>query len=300
MTAPWTAERVVSPDEARALITEQHPGVRASSVEPLGQGWDNTAFAVDGTWVFRFPRREIAVQLLEIEARVLPVIADHLPLPIPRPEYVGEPTEAYPWPFIGYRMLRGRTVDRAALSIEQRAELAEPVGEFLAALHQIDPELSRAPDDEIDCTDTRRRLPMVRAYLEQVEATGQLEDLGAFEPILALAHDSLPPRRVLVHADVYARHVLVDDRGRACGVIDWGDVHLGHPGLDMAPAFCLLPPHARERFRRAYGRPIDDESWTLGRQRGLLYGAALAAYGSDTNDRALVDEGLQVLRWMLE
>lgn len=302
MTAapPWTAERVVSPKEALALVRDHHPSLSPSRIEPLGEGWDNTAYLVDGTWVFRFPRREIAVELIEIEARVLPAIADRLPLPIPKPELLAEPTEAYPWPFVGYRMLPGRTADRAALSSDRKAELAEPLGEFLAALHEIDSGPTGAPLDDQTRTDTRRHVPIVERYLEAVITAGMLDDTRAFAPILELAHDELPPRRVLVHADLYVRHVLVDEGGRACGVIDWGDVHVGHPGLDFALAFSLLPPTARERFRRAYGRPIDDESWALGRQRGLLYGAVLAAYGLDTREQTLVDEGMQALRWVVE
>lgn len=29
-------------------------------MEPLAEGWDNTVFLLDGTWVCRFPRRQLA------------------------------------------------------------------------------------------------------------------------------------------------------------------------------------------------------------------------------------------------
>ncbi|MCA9655313.1 MAG: phosphotransferase [Myxococcales bacterium] len=299
MPAPWTAERVVSPAEALALVAAAHPSLSASRIEALGEGWDNTAYLVDDTWVFRFPRRQIAVELIEIESRVLPAIAGRLPLPIPVPELLGEPSESFPWPFSGYRRLHGRTADRAALDPTRKAALAEPLAEFLAALHAVDGRATGAPVDTLARTNTERVVPVVRSGLEAAVAAGLIDDLRPYEPLLAQVHGPLPPRAVLVHADLYVRHVLVDDASRACGVIDWGDVHLGHPGLDLALAFSLLPPSARSRFARAYG-PIDDESWALGRQRGLLYGAVLCAYGLDIGDSALVAEGQQALRWVLE
>ncbi|MEM7157945.1 MAG: phosphotransferase [Myxococcota bacterium] len=297
MTAPWLAERELTPREALALITSQHPTLAASTIERLGAGWDNTAFLVDDAWVFRFPRREVAVESLVFECRVLPAIADALPLPIPVPQWIGEPTEQYPWPFAGYRHLSGRTACQADLSLEQRDALATPLAEFLVALHALSP--PEAPADTRLHTDTARLVPKVREYLATAVNAGLIDGAAPWEPLLELAHPALPPREHLVHGDIYVRHLLVDEAGSAVGIIDWGDVHRGHPGLDLSVAFSLLPPRSRESFRRAYGA-IDDEAWTLARQRGLLYGAVLTAFGHETDDEALVREGRRALRWVLE
>ena len=175
------------------------------------------------------------------------------------------------------------------------AELAENPAKGLHTLY-ISPLKALAADIRRNLTGPAREMGLRPGI---AVAAGLIDDLRPYEPLLAQVHGPLPPRAVLVHADLYVRHVLVDDASRACGVIDWGDVHLGHPGLDLALAFSLLPPSARSRFARAYG-PIDDESWALGRQRGLLYGAVLCAYGLDIGDSALVAEGQQALRWVLE
>src|SRR5271166_1777638 len=99
MPQPWVAECAVPADLARSLIEAQFPTLLPVSVQPCGEGWDNTAYLVNGAHIFRFPRRRIAVPLLEIETRVLPAIAARLPLPVPRPAFAGQPTERYPWPF---------------------------------------------------------------------------------------------------------------------------------------------------------------------------------------------------------
>ena len=114
MDRPWAAEATVGPEQARRLVESQFPALAPARIEPFGVGWDNTAYLVNGSAVFRFPRRQMAVPLLENECRVLPRLAGRLTLPVPRPEWVGTPTAEYGWPFAGYPMLPGRTADRGA------------------------------------------------------------------------------------------------------------------------------------------------------------------------------------------
>lgn len=73
---PWTPECVVSTPLARELIASQFPALSPAHVEPLASGWDNTVYRVNHQYVFRFPRRRLAVELLDVELRLLAVIAD--------------------------------------------------------------------------------------------------------------------------------------------------------------------------------------------------------------------------------
>ena len=78
-------------------------------------------------------------------------------------------------------------------------------------------------------------------------------------------------------------------------MIDWGDVALGDPALDLSIAFSYLPPGARDRFRDAYG-PIDDMTWDRARFRALHYGAALVDSAAGTGDEAMRAAGEYALR----
>ena len=99
MTPEWEAEHVVGPDRAAALVAAQFPSLRGLPVEPMAEGWDNTVHVVGREWVFRFPRRTMVLPGVRREIAVLPRVASWLPLPVPVPELVGEPTDGYPWPF---------------------------------------------------------------------------------------------------------------------------------------------------------------------------------------------------------
>src|SRR5262249_19031975 len=92
------------------------------------------------------------------------------------------------------------------------------------------------------------------------------------------------------HGDLYARHLLVDDAGALSGVIDWGDVHLGLPWLDLSIAFGFLPPSARAAFFETYGGVPDRALVRRARLRALGYAVALLVYGAETSDVDLVRE----------
>lgn len=99
---------------------------------------------------------------------------------------------------------------------------------------------------------------------------------------------------MVVHGDLYARHLLKGDEGALCGVIDWGDLHLGDPALDLNVAYALLPPEDRAAFWSAYG-DVDDATRARARFRALHYGVTLVWYGLDIGDEALIDVGALAL-----
>ncbi len=276
---PWLPERAVDAAAARALIEGQFEALRPARVEPLGEGWDNGAFLVNEAFVFRFPRRQIAVPLLEAEIRLLPQLQGKLPLPVPDPQFIGAATEGFPWPFAGYRLLPGRTADQAALTGEQRARAAAPLGQFLKALHALPIEAGRDPFDRLDAAKMRQH------------TAPRLRELGLALPDFFDQPVRAPLRGVLVHGDLHARQLLVDAQGLPCGVIDWGDVHRGDPACDLAIAWTLLAPEHRAAFRESYG-PIDEATWALARLRGLHLCAALGVYARHSEDEALLREAL--------
>jgi aminoglycoside phosphotransferase (APT) family kinase protein len=301
MNPVWTAERVVSEALARSLIEDQFPDLAPARVEPLGVGWDNTAYVVNDAWVFRFPRRSIAVPLLEAEASLLPFLAGRLPLAVPVPTHVGRPTDEFPWPFIGHRLIPGRTACGAGLGAEARSAAAGPLGRFLAALHAVpaaEAAARGAGPDALGRLDTARRIPKAHKDLAEIIRRGLVADPRP----LAAALDDVPGGHVLrtdtlVHGDLYARHLLVDEGGRLAGVIDWGDVHLGDPAVDLAVAQAFLPPGARGAFREAYG-PVDDGTWRLARLRALWHTMTVLLYGHDTGDADLVREAQSGLSFL--
>ncbi len=303
MARPWTPEIPITSRQARRLIEGHFPELSPARVVLLGGGWDNTVFLVNGEWVFRFPRRHIAVGLMQAEAAVLPRLAPHLPLPIPVPRFVTKPDSGVPPLFSGYRWIEGTPSCRADLDADGRGRLAIPLAGFLRTLHGMSyAEASDwgLPGDRFRRLDLEsRKAPLVRV-LESLQQAGITGGPAPWRRILEGTPRSYRSEQtVLVHGDLHGCQLLISEEGRLSGVIDWGDVHLGDPAVDLAVAWSSFPAPGREEFRRAYGE-VPEQCWQMARFRALFTTVMLAGYARQRADEVLLQECCRGLSFLLE
>ena len=307
MTQPWIPEIDVTVKRARLLIEGQYPELAPARVEPFGVGWDNTAYLVNEQYVFRFPHRRVAAGFMEAELAVLPHLAPVLPLPVPDPFFAGHPTDAYPWPFGGYRLLPGRAACAAGLDDRARARMAEPLGHFLACLHALPVKLVYNLGIERDLfgrIDPAQRLPKTRAAVDQLYQLGLISDLESLTAAVdddarwyKAAQEAPAPSLVLAHGDLYASNLLVDETDALCGVIDWGNVHAGRVAADLMGAHLLLPPAAHAAFGAAYG-PISEVDWHEARLRAVYHASVTALSSHEMGEEGQLCESLTSLRYI--
>jgi aminoglycoside phosphotransferase (APT) family kinase protein len=287
----WAAEVSVDAALARRLVGEQFPDLELRSLRPLGQGWDMTVWLVDDRWVFRFPRRELVIRGLLTEISQLPQLALLVPLPIPIPTYLGEPSSEYRWPFFGAPFLPGRELAEAGLDDGERARLGRPLGEFLRALHatRLSADL---PVDPIRRADMAFRVPRTLERLSELAQLGLWRaPRQAHEVIEAAAELGPPEPTALVHGDLHLRHLLVDHSGRPTAVIDWADLSYNNPGVDLVLYWSALSPAGRADFAEAYGT-ITDDHLLCGRILALFLCGTLAVYGHHEGMLGLTREAL--------
>jgi aminoglycoside phosphotransferase (APT) family kinase protein len=296
----WDAEVEIDEPLVRALLEEQFPELATSTVRFLGKGWDNSVWIVDDRWTFRFPRRAIAVPGVERELTALPQVAPLLPVKVPLPELVGSATERFPWPFFAYRPLPGVEPADAELSTTERANVGAQLGRFLRVLHApetraaVDPE-SGLPVDFNRRADMAARVPRARENLAQLRALRLWRAPVVVERILASA-EKLPPTSaelVLAHGDLHLRHVLVAD-GAIAAVIDWGDVCLADPCIDLVLVWSLLTPEGRDRFFAEYGS-VTAEQLLRSRVLAIVLDSMLVRYAHDVGHARLQREALASL-----
>jgi aminoglycoside phosphotransferase (APT) family kinase protein len=287
----WAAEVIVDEALARRLIGAQFPDLELRSLRLLGQGWDMTVWLVDEQWVFRFPRREIVIRGLHEEISQLPKLASLLPLPIPSPTYLGDPSPDYRWPFYGAPFLRGRELAEAGLDDKGRTGLARPLGEFLRALHdtRLDADLPLDPARRADMT---FRVPKTRERLAELTQLGLWQPPQEAHAAVEAAVELGPPEpTALVHGDLHLRHLLVDDDSRASAVIDWTDLSYNSPGVDLILYWSVLTAQGRVEFCEAYGT-ITDDQLLCARILALFLCGTLAVYAHHEGRPALRGEAL--------
>jgi len=183
------------------------------------------------------------------------------------PEHIGAPSETFPWPFFGARMLPGLEISDAPQV--SREALASQLGQLLRTLHGrdvLDALGGRLPENWTRRADMAARVPMTVERLATVDELWHAPD-----HVHALLDEALalppPEPKAVCHGDLHFRHVLVDG-DRVAGLLDWIDLCRGDPALDLQIVWSVLPPEQRDAFFDAYG---DVDERTLLRARAIAF-----------------------------
>ncbi|WP_433160888.1 aminoglycoside phosphotransferase family protein [Kribbella sp. CA-247076] len=243
----------------RGLLQEQCPDLAELELRQVVGGWDNQVWRLGEELAIRMPRTERGPELLRKEYRWLPELAPRLPLVVPVPQRLGEPTERFPHSWLVTTWVDGEPADRTPISAEKSADT---LAEFLRALH------TDAPADGPVSRD--RGVPMRTLGFppDADAAVRKVWDDGVAAPEWAG-----PPK--WLHGDLHPANVVVTDDGALSGVIDFGDLSIGDPATDLAAAWVLLPDGAAERFFDAYALADDAmitraRAWAVGKALALI------------------------------
>lgn len=282
MTHVWDAEVAVTTCQAKKLIESQFPDLIPADIKIMDYGFDNTVMNVNDDWVFRFPRREIAVRLLETEGKLLPLLEERgTGLQIPVPTYYGKPSPKYKWPFLGYRFVDGTIPSRAA-SVVREGESAVALARFLKKLHGTSVEAAEkrgVPYDELSRLDVEKRHPVMEKNKDELKDLNLFHQMDKLEKYLHnLPSKALPEETTLVHGDLHFKNIVVDKEGILSGILDWGDVHLGHRAIDLNLIYSFLTPKGRIQFLKEYGE-VGKVELDYARFKAVYTNVVLLLYG---------------------
>lgn len=260
MSASPTVPGEINAELLRVLLAEQFPQWGSLPISPiLPGGHDNRSFRLGESLMVRLPSRRAYAAHVAVEYEWLPRLASDLPLAIPAPVAMAEPTLVFPWPWSVYRWIEGDTL--RATESPDLLHAAVTLGDFLKALHAIDPGGGPAAGEQ----SFGRGGPLAR-YDEEVSRA-----LNVLAPVVdcdradaiwkrALAeHWGKPP--VWVHGDIAPSNLLCRG-GRLAAVIDWGQCSVGDPACDLAIAWTTFDGTARHAFRGML--PLDAATWERG------------------------------------
>ncbi|GAA0973351.1 hypothetical protein GCM10009551_003370 [Nocardiopsis tropica] len=255
----------------RGLLREQHPDLADLPLSLGARGWDNQLWRLGDDLAVRLPwATESADALLHKEYAWLPFLAPRLPLPVPVPQRLGEPSQRFPRPWAVTTWVPGTPADRAPAT--RAGAAADGLAAFLTALHRPAPVGAPAGRD--------RGGPLAGAaeqFAEQLDTATGLGLVPDGDAVRAVWEDAVAAPvwagpALWLHADLHPANVLTEF-GAFCGVVDFGDLCAGDPAYDLAAAWILLPDGPADRFHDAY-RPGADAA-TLRRARGCAVLRAL-------------------------
>ncbi|QGQ99072.1 DUF1679 domain-containing protein [Paenibacillus psychroresistens] len=287
----WDAEWEVSEELAQKLISSQFPQLATKGVKKLGYGWDNTVFLVGTEYVFRFPRREIAINPLRMEGKILPELKDYLSIAYSIPLFFGEGDFNYPAPFLGYNYLPGEFP--IGLSDKQRALSATTLAQFLKSLHAFPLQIAQEIGVQLDhrnLTDIAMRKEKLQQFISNLALHLSEDEYHAISNYLEqLRTERVKQKHVFLHGDLHFKNMLVDENGRVSGIIDWGDINIGHPACDLNIVYSFLPPETRSDFFKEYG-DVDEETKILARFIAIFIPVLIMMQAIDDKDEKVVNE----------
>ena len=267
------------------LLRSQAPHLAARSLARISgtagnTGSDNVLYRLGTELVVRLPRTPSAAASLRTETRLLPHLAGRLPVALPELVHLGSASARYPHPWAVLRWLPGRDAwaDRATLDDPHGFRLAEDLAAVVDAVGKVP---RAAYGDIVEVRPPGRRGGGLAPLTEDIdewlgEAHGLVDERG----VRASWQESLSAREwdgdaVLCHGDLIPGNLLVQGN-RLTAVIDWGGAGAGDPALDLVPAWAVLGPQGRERFRD--GVAADDDSWLRARGYALQQAVAGVIY----------------------
>ncbi len=266
------AEVTIDERQARQLLAAQHPDLAGLSIVAIASGWDNQLLRLGDSLALRFPRRQLAAQLILNEQRWLPHLQERLPLAIPAPVRIGVAQFQYPWAWSVTPWIEGETADLAPPDANQGERLAA----FFEALHAPAP--ADAPHNPYRGVSLNDRAQTFADRLTKLYGKTDILDRRVHElwsDAVAAPNDTAP---TWIHGDLHPRNVLIEN-GRLTGVIDWGDLAGGDRACDLAAVWLLLPQLQSRRRAMAACRSVSEATWRRARGWALLFAVILLSAG---------------------
>lgn len=214
------------------VLHDEMPELTVDSMTFFSQGWTNFVVDINDQWIFRFPRNESFLPILERERILLDRLKNHVSLPIPIYEFIGSNTE-----FVGYRKIPGKALNRnmyAKLSEDVRQDIADTLALFLTQMHRA------ISINDAFALDYEEYIIPVQSIESSVLDTLPSDDLKRMvsEALIYFHENPHKEHFVLLHNDLKGDNFAFDiNTQKVCGVFDFSDAAVGHYSIEFGKLF---------------------------------------------------------------
>lgn len=275
--------------KAKEIINTKFPDLYIQKIRKFGEGMDTFTFEVNEDYVFRFPKHEEGASNLLSEINYLPNITKlGFDIEIPIPLYISKE-----YPLYAHKKITGSCVGTMDLSDKERINLAKSFATFLKTLH-------KAPKEEVqswglEVAGDERINPQY--CLNNIEASvkklSSYIDINILKELLHFARNFplnlKSTDRCLIHGDLYPRHIILNSNKNLYGIIDWGDLDLANPAIDLQIVYMLFPTEGQNQFFASYGN-ISYEVMMFAKLRAVQCILYMMSHGYEINDKTWINE----------
>jgi aminoglycoside 2''-phosphotransferase len=265
-------------------IREAYPKLAIEQTALNRDGMHNDVVIVNGNFVCRFPKTDVAKNNLEQEVALHRFLRDKISLTIPQLERVtGD--------FVSYPLIEGVPLSRnivMGLDERTRQSVLAQLGEFHEQIHGISS--AEATGAGLSQSAAQRTFEDLMRLYERVEEVlfpklWKHQRLWIEEHFAPLRTGSiqLNTRESLVHGDLGCYHILYDEsKQRVAGIIDFGTAGIGSQAIDVGVLLDVYGEQLAKLIfsKSAYPTEVIDEA----RFRAGLGWLEWALYGIENRD----------------
>lgn len=294
-TEDWKPDITVTDEIVSHVINAEFRELSPVKVELIGEGWDNKVFMINDKLIFRFPHRKTTISLINKENKLLNYLKNIIDLKVPNPIYIGKPCKNYPYSFHGYEIIPGKSACHASLTKGERHRSITTLANFLKKLHGVSATKANnlGLNEQIDhYTNTEYLIRKLKERAKQInEKSFAAINMSILDDEINISTSlDLPKTKVLVHGDLYCRHLMFKE-GSLIGIIDWGDAGIGNQSIDLSVIFSFYPEEYHKKFFEIYG-DIDEQTLRYARFIGLYSSITVLLYGYSIQDHKLFKEAM--------
>ena len=235
------------------------------------------------------------------ERGLMELLARDGKVPVPAIRAAGVFRDRTDWNYLAMQFCAGRPLDELQPELTRQGllEVAAETGRIVRRLHAVDREPLAAVDkgESWDTLLDRRRQRVLPEMVDRRLITPNI--VRELEPLLdkAVAAARTAPR-VVVHGDLNAEHLLLEERGRrwtVSALIDFGDARIGVPDYEWMPLWlglCTRDAGMMRAILRAYDPALPDDG-RLGHRlaRRIAAWTLLHDFGTDAIAETLDSSG---------
>lgn len=222
------------------LLSEEVPGLTVNSMTFVSEGWSNLVVDVNDEWIFRFPRKENFLPILERERLLLNRLRNHISLSIPYYEFTGSKTE-----FVGYRKIPGEALHTnmyLKLSENARQGIADTLAIFLTQMHQA---ISLNEARSLGYEECKIPIQSIESFLLGTFPSDDLKRM-VNEALTYFKEHPYNEHLVLLHNDFNGDNIAFDlNAQKITGIFDFSDAAIGHYSMEIGKLFRVHSDLAR-------------------------------------------------------
>jgi len=250
-------------EDALSIIKEYYTGAQIENFKIIGSGFGSIIIESNDGIIFRIAKNLETAKQYIMECKVLPQIINYLDMNIPKPIWHIYNNTSAPYGIMAYRKLKGNSIDPITfkkMNQVNKSVIAKEVANFISLIHQVPyKNFDNIPiiknDKKALIVLRENTFEILKRKLTDYEIR-KMEDW--WEKILS-DDNFYYYKPTLCHGDAWYENILVDDNySHVVGVIDFSNMMIGDPAVDLAPQL-YLGKEFYDATLQQYTKVFDDD-----------------------------------------